>query len=111
VVGKQVTVSRCASLLGSGLLLLLSGAAQSSEDLMASSGCISCHRIDQKLIGPPFKEVAVKYRGDPEAPAYLMQKVRDGGDGVWGDIPMAANSAAKVSDDNLKALITWILSL
>ncbi|MGC3982853.1 MAG: c-type cytochrome [Steroidobacteraceae bacterium] len=85
--------------------------AQASEALMEKSGCLSCHRVDQKLIGPTFKEVATRYRGRNDIVPILLQKVREGGEGEWGDIPMAANSEERVSDDNLKAVIEWILSL
>jgi cytochrome c len=97
------------------LLVLLSigvfHVASASEQLMEQSGCLSCHRVDQKLIGPAYKDVAARYRGHPEVIDTLMQKVREGGEGVWGDIPMAPNSVEKVSDDNLKQIIEWILSL
>lgn len=82
-----------------------------SEQLMEKSGCLSCHRVDQKLIGPSFKEVAARYKQKPESVDYLLQKVRDGGEGEWGDIPMAANTPQKISDENLKLVIDWILSL
>ena len=86
-------------------------AGGANEQLMEKSGCLSCHRIDQKLIGPAYKDVAARYRGHPEVIDTLMQKVREGGEGVWGDIPMAPNSEEKVSDENLKLILQWILSL
>lgn|GEM_PF-761846 len=82
-----------------------------SEQLMEKSGCLSCHRVDQKLIGPAYKDVAARYRNHPEVVDTLMQKVREGGEGVWGDVPMAPNSVEKVSDENLRLIIEWILSL
>lgn len=82
-----------------------------SEELMSRSGCISCHRVDQKLLGPGFKEVAGRYRGDPEAAARLFRKVRDGGEGEWGDLPMQPNTEEKVSDADLQLLLEWILKL
>jgi cytochrome c len=83
-----------------------------SEELMEKGGCIACHRIDEKLIGPPYKAVAAKYRSNKaEALAYLLTKVRDGGEGVWGDMPMPANSTEKINDTDLKTLLEWILDL
>ncbi|MDB6062196.1 MAG: cyt1 [Verrucomicrobiaceae bacterium] len=81
------------------------------EQLMEKAGCISCHRVDQKLIGPSFKSVGAKYKADKDAPAVLFDKVREGGEGVWGDIPMQPNGPSKVSDENLKLVIDWILKL
>ena len=95
------------------VVALLGGtaAAQASEALMEKSGCVSCHRVDQKLIGPPFKDVAAKYKGNKDALPYLLLKVRNGGEGVWGDIPMPPNSVERVSDADLKAIVEWILQL
>lgn len=88
-------------------------AAKASEELMEKAGCIACHRIDEKLIGPAYREVAKKYRSSPreQTMIYLTDKVREGGEGVWGDIPMAPNPPSKISDEDLKKLLEWILSL
>lgn len=85
--------------------------ALASEELMSRSGCISCHRADQKLLGPGFNEVAARYRGDAQAMERLFRKVRDGGEGEWGDLPMQPNGEEKVSDADLRALLEWILKL
>jgi cytochrome c len=85
--------------------------AFANEELMSKKGCVSCHRVDQKLVGPSYKQVAAKYKSDPDAEAYLLEKVREGGEGVWGDMPMPANSPEKVSDADLKILVDWILQL
>ena len=87
----------------------LNVSAQASEELMEKSGCVSCHRIEQKLIGPSFRDVAAKYKSDKDALPYLLEKVRDGGEGVWGDMPMPPNSVEKISDDDLKSVIEWVL--
>jgi cytochrome c len=89
--------------------LLLVGTAQASPDLAKSSGCMNCHAVDKKLVGPGFKDIAAKYKGDSGAAASLAGKVKNGTKGTWGPIPMPAN--ANVSDENVKALVTWILSL
>lgn len=93
------------------LAFALSIRVHASEQLMERSGCISCHRVDQKLIGPAFTEVAARYRGDSQAVPYLIQKIRDGGEGVWGDIPMQPNDAEKISDADLKLVVEWLLKL
>ncbi|MET0379542.1 MAG: c-type cytochrome [Spongiibacteraceae bacterium] len=84
---------------------------EASEQLMEKSGCIACHRVDQKLLGPGFKQVAAQYKDTEGAAEYLFQKVREGGEGVWGDIPMQPNGPNKISDENLNIVIAWILSL
>jgi cytochrome c len=88
--------------------LMLAGAAQAQEKLAQASGCTTCHAIDKKVIGPAFKDVANKYRGDKNAPAMLFEKVKKGGKGNWGDIPMPPN--AHVKDEDIKSLVAWVLS-
>ena len=83
--------------------------AQSGEDLLKKNGCTACHSIDKKVVGPAYQEVAAKYKGDASAPAKLMDKVKKGGSGVWGQVPMPPNP--QVSDADLKTMITFILAL
>lgn len=94
-----------------GLGVALSLSVSANEQLASKAGCVACHRVDQKVNGPAFKSVAARYKKDPDAPAYLFEKVREGGEGVWGDMPMVPNGPAKISDDELKTVIAWILSL
>ncbi len=74
--------------------------------LLDTHGCSGCHGLGERVVGPSFKEVAAKYSGDPTAPARLAQKVRDGGQGAWGPVPMPPNP---VPDKELKTIIDWIL--
>lgn len=83
--------------------------AQSGEALAKSSGCLACHTTDKKLIGPSYKDVADKYRGNKGAEADLIKKVKNGSKGVWGDIPMTPN--AHVKDEDIKTIVQWILSV
>jgi cytochrome c len=87
--------------------------AMANEQLMEKAGCIACHHVDDKLIGPAFKSIAAKYRSVSEELTlnYLTNQVRDGSEGVWGDIPMAPNPPSKVSDEDLKTVLEWILGL
>ena len=84
-------------------------AADSGEELMKKDGCTACHAIDKKVVGPSYKEVAAKYRGDAKAPALLAEKIKKGGSGVWGPVPMPPN--ANVSDADIKILVAYILAL
>jgi len=83
--------------------------AGKAEALAKASGCFACHTVDKKLVGPGYKEIADKYRKDQNAEANLFKKVKDGGKGAWGDIPMMPN--AHVKDEDIKTLVQWILSL
>ena len=82
--------------------------ADAVDDAMAKAGCTACHAKDKKIIGPAFKDIAVKYKGQ-DVVAKLMDKVRKGGSGVYGPVPMAPNPPDKISDSDLKAAIESIL--
>jgi cytochrome c len=83
--------------------------AKSAEALAQQSGCLACHTVDKKLVGPSYKEIADRYRKDKGAEANLLKKVKEGGKGVWGDIPMTPN--AHVKDQDIKTIVQWILSI
>jgi cytochrome c len=83
--------------------------ALANEALATKNACTACHAVDKKLVGPPYKEVAAKYKGDQTAEAKLIDKVKKGGVGVWGQVPMPPN--AQVKDEDVKTLVKWILSL
>jgi cytochrome c len=88
---------------------MFSNAAFASEQLAKEKNCLACHAIDSKLVGPAYKEVAAKYKGDKSAEDKLAAKVMKGGSGVWGQIPMPANP--QVSAAEAKTLVKWVLSL
>ena len=81
----------------------------SAEAMMKKDGCAACHAVDKKIIGPSYQEVAAKYKGDKDAAAKLAKKVKEGGSGVWGAVPMPPNVATPPADIN--ALVDWILTL
>ena len=94
--------------------LALAGGASAAdlkagEALAKSSGCLACHTLDKKTVGPAYKDIAAKYRGGKGAEADLIKKVKAGGKGVWGDIPMPPN--AHIKDGDIKAMVQWILSI
>jgi len=90
--------------------LLAASAAPASPEAMSKAGCVACHAQDKKLVGPAFKDIAAKYRGQKEAAAQLADKVRKGGKGVWGPIPMPPSGPDKISDAELKAALDWVLA-
>jgi cytochrome c len=83
--------------------------AQNPEDLLKSNACTSCHAVDKKLVGPSYKDVAAKYRGQKDAEAKVIDKVKKGGAGVWGQVPMPPN--AHVKDADIAAMVKYILAL
>lgn len=88
--------------------VLSAGNAAANEKLAQSSGCMTCHAMDRKTIGPAFKDIAAKYRGDKNAEANLVKKVKAGGSGVWGSAPMPPHPHVK--DDDIKTVVHWILA-
>jgi cytochrome c len=78
------------------------------EEAMNKAGCLACHAKDKKMVGPAFKEIAARYKGQ-DVVATLMQKVRSGGKGSFGPIPMAPNPPDKINDADLKAAVEFIL--
>lgn len=96
----------------SGLLMLgfhAANAADPVETLAQKSGCLMCHGIQAAIIGPSYKDVAKKYKDDKSAEARLVEKVKVGGSGVWGKMPMPPNSP-QVKDDDIKSIVKWILT-
>ena len=85
----------------------LDGGADPMQKLLAAHACIACHGLDKAVVGPSFRDVAAKYAGQADAPDRLAQKVKQGGSGVWGSVPMPPNAA--VSDADIGQLIGWIL--
>lgn len=78
-----------------------------ATQLLTKYNCTACHTVDKKLVGPSYKEIAAKYAGDASAAGKLEQKVKNGGSGAWGAIPMPPNN---VPDADLKTIVEWILA-
>ena len=79
------------------------------DEAMNKAGCMACHAKDKKVLGPSFKDIALKYKGQKDAPAKLVEKVRKGGSGVWGPIPMSPNPTEKINDADLQGAVELIL--
>ena len=82
--------------------------AQDPAKLAQEKACLTCHTLDRKLVGPAYKDVAKKYAGDKDAMTKLVKKVREGGQGVWGPVPMPPNTS--VSEKEAAILVKWVLS-
>jgi cytochrome c len=89
-------------------LLLSIGQAAADEATAKANGCTACHAMEKKVVGPAFKSIANKYKGDAAAADKLAHEVRAGSKGVWGPVPMPAQ--AKISDADLKKVVAWILA-
>lgn len=89
--------------------LLLSANVYASQELAQKNGCLACHSIEKKILGPAYKDVSAKYKGDATAQAKLEAKIAKGGSGVWGPMPMPG-MGSQVSATDIKALVSWILT-
>lgn len=85
------------------------GGPTDAQALAQKNGCMACHGVGNKIVGPAFKDVAAKYQGNKEAEAQLIKKVKNGGSGVWGSIPMPPHP--EMNNKDIKTLIRWILTL
>jgi cytochrome c len=99
-------VALCAAVLAASAAM----PAYANQALASKYGCLACHVVKgAKTVGPAYADVAKKYAGKKDAVAHLMDKVRKGGSGVWGQVPMPPNPS--VPDADLKAIVTWVLSI
>jgi cytochrome c len=89
--------------------LLTSTHALASLELAQKKACLACHQVDNKVVGPAYKDVAKKYAGQKGAESKLIEKVLKGGKGAWGEVPMPANT--QVNEAEAKQLVQWILKL
>ena len=106
---SPIRTSQFAAVLLTVIGLIGPMSSEASMELARSKNCIACHSVDKQVLGPAYKEVAAKYAGDKEALARLTKKVREGGVGVWGQIPMPANP--QVTEAEAQTLAKWVLSL
>ena len=99
------------SLAVASFALASAASAQSAEDLLKKNGCTACHAIDKKIVGPAYMDVSQKYAKEDRnaVMARLTEKVKKGGSGVWGQVPMPPNP--QVSDADLKTILTYVLDL
>lgn len=105
---KQITTALFAV---ATLAVAASAHAADGEAIVKKARCVACHTVDAKRVGPAYKEVAAKYKGDAKAQGMLFEKVRHGGSGNWGNVPMIPHGEDKISNDDLNEAIKWILSL
>ena len=90
------------------VLIVAAAPAQASEELAKQKACLTCHAMDKKVVGPSFKDIAEKYKAEKDGDKKLAAKIRAGGSGVWGQIPMPANAA--VNEAEALILAKWSLN-
>ena len=88
--------------------LLVAGNVQADQALAQAKGCMACHQVATKVVGPAYKDVAAKYKDQADAAEMLAAKVKAGGVGTWGQIPMPPQPT--LSDDEITALVAWVLA-
>ena len=88
--------------------LLIGANAQADQALAQAKGCMACHQVATKVVGPAYKDVAAKYKDQADAAEMLAGKVKAGGVGAWGQVPMPPQPT--LADDELKALVAWVLA-
>jgi cytochrome c len=82
--------------------------APRGQMIARANACMGCHAVDRKVVGPSFQQIAAKYKGDAQAPAKLVNKVKDGGSGVWGVLPMPPHPT--MSDADIRTVVDWVLA-
>lgn len=106
---RLTLIRNCLLALGLTVLLPASHAqvnGDAAKALAAKHLCLACHKVEGKLVGPGYRDVANKYQGIADAEAKLVAKIKKGGQGVWGPVPMPPMN---LPDENLKTIVTWIL--
>lgn len=106
---RKLQIGIVAAALPVYLLGAQAACAGDASALAEESGCLACHAVQIKVVGPAYKDVAAKYRGQDDAQEKLVAKVKAGGSGVWGEVPMPPNTY--VSEEDTKTIVQWILSL
>ena len=109
--GKNLKTRYLLATVAALLLPATAFAADNGEAVFKKNICVSCHQLDKKSVGPALNDIAAKYAGDKNAQAKLETKVRNGGSGSFGTMPMPANSEKTISDADIKVAVAWIRSL
>ena len=105
---KMKMMVLAASTAALSLGVVANASAEDATALATKSGCLACHQVETKVVGPAYKEVAAKYKGQ-DVVEELVAKVKNGGSGVWGPVPMPPN--VNVSEDDIRTIVKWVLSL
>lgn len=78
------------------------------SEILQKNACLACHQVDTKVIGPAYKEVAEKYKGDAANAELLAKHIKEGSQNVWGAIPMPPNT--NITDEDLSIVVDWLMA-
>lgn len=107
-VAAALTLAAVGSVVSAPAFAAPAVSAADATAIASRNACMGCHAVDRKLVGPSFKDIAAKYKGDANAQAKLEKKVRDGGSGVWGAIPMPSHPGMSAAD--IHTVVAWVLA-
>ncbi|RQH03730.1 c-type cytochrome [Paraburkholderia dinghuensis] len=98
------------AVVGAAMILVSPGVFAAADGLSVAraNACMGCHAVDRKLVGPSFQQIAARYKSDAGAQGKLEKKVRDGGAGAWGAIPMPSHPAMSAGD--IRTVVGWVLA-
>lgn len=88
--------------------MVAASSVSANQDLAKKHNCVTCHQVDKKLVGPSYQDIAKKYAGNKAAVKTLTAKVRNGGKGTWGEVPMPPNPSLKEAD--AETLVKWVIA-
>lgn len=94
--------------IASGLVHAEAPTFQQVNEILTKNACLACHQVDNKVVGPSYKEVAEKYKGDPANAELLAKHIKEGSQGVWGAIPMPPN--VNITDEDLNLVVDWLMA-
>ena len=89
-------------------VVLVAAVVSPAMEQATKNGCMACHGVNNKIVGPGYNEVQARYKDQPDAEVRLVAKVKAGGQGVWGSVPMPPN--AHLQDGDIKTLVQWIMA-
>jgi len=105
---RFLLVAACVSVSFGGAAFAADAGTPGGLAVARANACMGCHAVDRKLVGPSFQQVAQKYKGNAGAAGLLAKKVKEGGAGVWGAIPMPAHPS--MSDADIRSVVDWVLA-
>lgn len=106
--GAALAIAMTAPVLAQAPAAPAAGGSRDVQTLLATYGCTGCHAVDGKLVGPSFREVARRFGSEPGGDARVARRIRDGGAGDWGAIPMPPHPA--INDAELRSLVAWVFA-
>jgi cytochrome c len=105
---RMIPLTLALALSGGVATSALAQDAAAAKALASKNACLACHAVDKKLVGPSYKDVAAKHKGQPDAMAKVTARIKSGGSGMYGPVPMPAQPNLK--DEEVRVLAAWILA-